>query len=106
MLHADPEGAPEQLSEIAWLKPPAAVAVSVNDADCPAVMVADDGENETPKSGVGAVVPVPLKVTACGLPGAESVIVTEPERGPVAVGVKITFTVQFAPGLTVEQLLV
>ena len=70
------------------------------------MIVADAGVNETAKSGVGAVVPVPLNETECGLPGAVSVIVTEPERLPVAVGVNLTLTVQLAPALSVVQLLV
>src|SRR5262249_44981326 len=61
-------------------------------------MVAELGEKLTAKSGVAAVVPVPLRETECGLPGAESVMVTEPVRLPVAVGVNFPFTVQLAPG--------
>src|SRR5579859_7644932 len=44
--------------------------------------------------------PVPLNVTVCGLPGALSVIAIEPDLGPVAVGVKVIVSVQFAPTAT------
>ncbi len=51
-------------------------------------------------------VPVPLNETLCGLPAASSVIVTEPMRVPVAVGVKLTLMVQLAPAaIDVPQLL-
>jgi hypothetical protein len=43
--------------------------------------------------GVGAA-PVPLRDTTLGLPAALSVIVKVPVLGPVAVGVKVTLTVQ------------
>lgn len=75
-------------------------------AVCPAVIVAELGDGETEKSGVGDVVPLPLSVTLCGLPGAVSVMVTDPERNPVAVGLNVTFTVQLAPGFKAVQLLV
>jgi hypothetical protein len=41
--------------------------------------------------------PVPERVTTCGLVTAESVNVRVPVTGPVAVGEKVTPTVQFAP---------
>ena len=45
---------------------------------------------------IGAVgaVPVPVKGIACGLPEALSVNVIAPVRVPVAVGLKVTLTVQ------------
>jgi hypothetical protein len=45
---------------------------------------------------LGAVVeaPVPVSVTLCGLPPALSVMVIEPFRVPVVVGVKVTLIVQ------------
>ena len=46
--------------------------------------------------GCGAGTPCPLKVADCGLPEALSVKVSVPERGPVAVGVNVTFIVQLA----------
>jgi hypothetical protein len=41
--------------------------------------------------------PVPERVTTCELVTAESVNVRVPVTGPVAVGEKVTPTVQFAP---------
>src|ERR1700722_9258969 len=53
------------------------------------------------------VVPVPVRVTRCGLPPALSVIVIVPVWVPVAVGVNVTLIVQFAPAVTeVPQVLV
>ena len=48
----------------------------------------------------GAVVPVPVRATVCGLPVALSVTVIAPVRAPAAVGVKITEIVQLAAGAT------
>src|SRR5882724_1748960 len=45
---------------------------------------------------VGAV-PVPLRLTACGLPAALSAMLNAPVRKPVAVGVKVTWMVQPTP---------
>jgi hypothetical protein len=45
-------------------------------------------------------VPVPNRVTLCGLPAALSVIVTAAFRAPTAVGVKVTLIVQLAFGAT------
>jgi hypothetical protein len=42
-------------------------------------------------------VPVPLRVTDCGLPAALSVIVTLAARLPLAAGAKVTLMVQFEP---------
>jgi hypothetical protein len=44
-----------------------------------------------------APIPVPLKVTTCGLPPASSVTVSVPVHVPLARGVKVTLNVQFAP---------
>ena len=44
--------------------------------------------------GGGAVTPVPLSATLCGLALPLSLIVTEAERDPVVVGVKLTLMVQ------------
>jgi hypothetical protein len=41
--------------------------------------------------------PVPDSDTTCGLPVLKSLIVSDPVRVPVAVGLKSTFTVQLAP---------
>lgn len=51
--------------------------------------------------------PVPLREIACGEPEALSVNVRVPVRAPLAVGVKVTETVHFAPAATlVPQVLV
>lgn len=53
------------------------------------------------------VAPVPVMVTVCGLLAALSVTTTVPVKVPVAVGVKNTLIVQFAPTATeVPQVLV
>lgn len=46
---------------------------------------------------VTAELPVPLRLTFCGLPEALSVKVSAPEAVPVAVGVNVTPTLQLAP---------
>jgi hypothetical protein len=53
-------------------------------------------------TGFAAVVPVPAKLTVCGLPGALSVIVMAPLLLPSAVGVKVTEMAQLAPAPTVD----
>ncbi len=49
-----------------------------------------DGLRET-------TVPVPLRTTACGLPGALSATDNDPVRVLLCVGVKVTLMVQLAP---------
>ena len=49
--------------------------------------------------------PVPLRMTECGLPAALSLMLTAPDLVPVALGVKVRFTVQLEPAATVPQLL-
>ena len=50
---------------------------------------------------------MPVSGTCCGLSGALSAIVREPNRGPTDVGVNVTVIVQLAPALTLlPQLLV
>ena len=54
---------------------------------------------ESPRRIVGPEpedVPVPVSVTTCGLPVALSVMVMEPLRVPVAVGVKVTLILHAA----------
>jgi hypothetical protein len=46
-------------------------------------------------------IPLPLRLTTCGLPEALSVIVSAPVLLPVAVGVKLTLTVQLPLGAMV-----
>ena len=54
-----------------------------------------------------AAVPVPERLTVCGLPLALSVRVTAAVRVPLAAGVKVTLMVQLAPAATLDpQLLV
>src|SRR6202167_1856932 len=48
--------------------------------------------------------PVPVRATLCGLPGASSVNIRSPVRVPVRVGVNDTFTSQLAPAATVPPL--
>jgi hypothetical protein len=53
-------------------------------------------------AGAGELVPVPDKPTVCGLLAALSVMVSDALRLPVAVGVKVTLIVQFAPAATLD----
>lgn len=80
------------------LNPPDGVKVSGKLAACPAAIVAE----VEPPGGTEMVmsVPSPDRVTACGLPGALSEIVTAPARAPVAVGVNVTVIVQDALAAT------
>src|SRR5713101_6587422 len=56
---------------------------------------------------LGSAVPVPDRLAVCGLLVASSVTVNVPLRLPVAVGVKVTLIVEFAPAATdAPQLLV
>ncbi len=53
------------------------------------------------------LVPVPVRLTDCGLPVALSVTVTAAVRVPLAAGVKVTLIVQLAPaGTELPQVLV
>ena len=47
-------------------------------------------------------VPVPVRLTVCGLPAALSVIDNVPVRGPLCVGLKVTLMVQFASAARLE----
>jgi len=52
------------------------------------------GESET----LGAVLsPVPVRDAVCGLPEASSATLSVPLRAPLAVGLKVTVILQFAP---------
>jgi hypothetical protein len=55
-------------------------------------------DDDRPTAGA---TPVPVSDTCCGLPAALSVIVRVPLADPVAVGVKVTLTVQLAPAASV-----
>ena len=65
---------------------------------------AADGQEEPEPRGPtvmqapGVVIPVPARATACGLPGALSVMLIEADRTPVAVGLKVTVRTQLALG--------
>ena len=48
------------------------------------------------------MVPVPERLTDCGLPAASSVIVTAADRDPAAAGLKVTLMEQLAPAATLE----
>ena len=52
------------------------------------------------KDCTAGAVPVPVRLTVCGLPVALSVRVTAAVRVPLAVGVKVTLIVQLAPAAT------
>ena len=49
------------------------------------------GAHPTPEA------PVPLSAIVCGEVASESMIVTDPDRAPAAVGEKMTLIVQLAP---------
>jgi hypothetical protein len=57
-----------------------------------------------PPSVTMGATPVPVSVTVCGLPGNGSLTVMAPLRMPVAVGVKVTLTLQLAVGARVAGL--
>ena len=57
--------------------------------------VTENGENQI--DGPLAT-PVPDSVTICGLPDASSVILKLAALVPIALGVKVTFTLKLAPG--------
>lgn len=54
-------------------------------------------EGETPATGT---LPLPLRLTVCGLPGALSLTLSVPERIPAAVGVNVTLIEQLLPAAT------
>ena len=56
-----------------------------------------------PSVATGAT-PVPVRAIVCGLPGKLSLTTTDPFLTPVAVGLKVTVTVQFAAGARVAGL--
>jgi hypothetical protein len=47
-------------------------------------------------------VPVPERLTVCGLPVASSATLREALRVPVAAGLKVTLIVQLAPAATLD----
>ena len=87
-------GAPAQVSATAELKPFVGFTVIVTGvltAPCATVTVV--GAAPSVKSG-GGLVPVPVRLTVCGLPPALSVMVKVPVRAPATVGVNVTLIVQ------------
>jgi len=102
-LQVDAVGAPVQVKLTLPEKPFGAVAVKLNVAVAPAATAAEAVLAVTAKP----VDPVPVRAIVCGLSFALSVIVKVPVRLPLAVGVKVTLTVQLALGPSdVPQLLV
>src|SRR5437899_1806610 len=88
---------------LVWLKSPlAAIVVMVRAADpvlvsvttCAALAVFNGWFPKVRIAGekltAGAVIPVPVNETVCGLPLASSVTESAPVRDPVAVGGKVT----------------
>jgi hypothetical protein len=90
----DAVGAPEQVKFTVPEKSLAAEAVRLNVAVAPAATVADAVPAVTAKP----VEPMPVRETVCGLSFALSVRINVPVRVPLAVGVKLTVTVQLAVG--------
>src|SRR6266513_3634560 len=83
-------GAPAQVSATAELKPFVGFTVIVTGVlTAPWTTVTVVGAAPSVKS-----VPVPVRLTVCGLPQALSVMVKFPVRAPAAVGVNVTLIVQ------------
>jgi len=81
----------------------AALPVLLRVAVCTALVVPTDWLPKTRLVGERpstAAVPVPERLTVCGLPLALSVTLTEAVRLPLAEGVKVTLMVQLAPAAT------
>jgi hypothetical protein len=91
-LHVDKVGAPVQLRETVWLKPPPGERETAYVAVWPAATVAVGAGDAIEKSW-----PVPLSATVCGLPGPLSLIVSVPVLAPLTVGSKNTPMAQLAP---------
>jgi hypothetical protein len=100
-------GVMAQLRLTVPVKAPDGVTTKLNVAFCPALISSEVGD---PDAGVilksGAAVPIPDKGTACGLPGTLSLMVREPVRLPVALGVKSTEIRQVLPDASDMQVLV
>jgi len=96
---------------------PPMLAVSVIATDCLFVTVTFCGALVVPTATVPkerlvgematAFIPVPLRLTVCGLPAALSLIASTPVRVPTTVGVKVTEIEQLRPAARLApQLLV
>lgn len=106
IMQAAPWGAPLQVRLTAWLNPPDGVTVKLNFAGWPAVTGPVTAVAVSEKSTV-PLVPVPVRVTFCGLPEELSVTLKVPVRVPEAVGVNVTLMLQFPPAASeLPQLLV
>ena len=64
-----------------------------------AVLVSKPGSVPVPGAN-----PAPVRATVCGLPEASSAKARTASRVPLTLGVKVTLTVQVAPGATVAAL--
>jgi hypothetical protein len=91
-VHVERLGAPAQLRDTVWLKPPPGETEMEYVAVWPAVTVAVGATDAIEKSS-----PVPLSATVCGLPGPLSLIVNVPVLAPLVVGSKKTPMEQLAP---------
>jgi hypothetical protein len=84
----------EMVSDVLWRL----VSVTVTAAlVLPTATVPKFSELADRVTGEPELLPVPLRLTVCGPPGAESVKVSVPVAAPVAVGVKVTPMLQPAP---------
>jgi len=89
--HVESLGAPEQVSEIGWLKPPLGLTARVRLADWPAFTIEELADTVRKKS-----CPVPERLAAWGLCAALSVMERVPVRLPPAEGLKLTLIEQLA----------
>jgi hypothetical protein len=66
------------------------------------VLAKTSEEGDMLATGAGATVPVPVKLTLCGLAEVLSLTLNVPDRVPEDVGLKVTLMVQFAPAAIEE----
>ena len=97
LIVQDPPAATLVPQVFVWEKvvEPAIVMLLMLSAVLPALKPRLAGLNST-------TVPVPVRLTVCGLPAALSVIDNVPVRGPLCVGLKVTLMVQFASAARLE----
>ena len=79
--------------------PPLPLFVSVTVCADPVAPCVPKFRTLVEKLGAGAV-PLPVKLTVCGLVGSPSVKISAAVRMPLAVGVNVTLTAQAAPAAT------
>ena len=92
-VHVEAPGRPLHATLTAALNPKDGVTVTVKLAELPATMV--------PEAGVAAIAksePAPAIARVCGLLGALSVSLSDPEAVPAAVGAKTTLITHVACG--------